>query len=59
MPTLTILTTEEQAEFESPPNFIDAQRRTFFILSDEVQQVLRRLQGKTKQSLFSDTACLF
>jgi len=52
MPTLAILTTEEQAKFESSPHFTDAQRRTFFILSDEVQQVLRRLQGKTNKVCF-------
>lgn len=49
MSTLTLLTAEEQAEFDSPPHFTDKQRRAFFVLSDDIQRVIRRLQGKTNK----------
>ncbi|HIN69118.1 MAG TPA: Tn3 family transposase [Methylococcales bacterium] len=52
MARLILLTPEEQAEFENPPNFSDKQRRTVFALSDDIQRVIRRLQGKTNKICF-------
>jgi len=52
MSTLTLLTAEEQAEFDSPPTFTDSQRRTFFALSEDVVRALHRLQGTTNKVCF-------
>lgn len=52
MARLILLTPEEQAEFENPPNFSDKQRRTVFALSDDIQRVIRRLQRKTNKICF-------
>ena len=52
MPVLTLLTPEEQLEFETPPTLSDEQRRTFFALSDMTKTFIQRLQRKTNKICF-------
>jgi len=52
MPVLTLLTPEEQFEFETPPTLSGEQRRTFFTLSDIAKKTIHRLQGETNKVCF-------
>lgn len=52
MSRLTLLTNEQQTEFENPPHFTNKQRRTFFAISDETKRTISRLQSKINKICF-------